>query len=844
MKIPRLHLPARVALSLWLALLSFSMISTSSPSALALARLEPASGCLSGILLGDTDSAAGVSARLGLTPAVFVKFFGFPMTPGTQGSIGAFLQEVRASGGIAMLTMEPFGSDTGSGFTGLNAVTPQSCIDLANLCASHEAQGIAGIMVRFGHEMNGNWYPWGQKPSLYRQKFQLLAQEVHARTSRTAMVWAPNNGIGYPYGTGVYSPAPGSADFLSLDTNHNGFLSEADDMFDPFYPGDAAVDWVGLTIYHWGVTYPWLENEPPFPSEFASTMNAANSSGTTAFARWFYSRYCSDGVHNKPLAIAETAAFYNTEQPGANELAMKQAWFRQLYNISGASADGPDVAVTFPKMKCINWFDHYKRESEAQSQFIDWRVSANPLVRNAFVSALRTLRNGQPYFLTAQEFACQQSANCMTAADIPAILPLDGNVTATVNVKAQTACDLVVDLLDQNFAYQGGTRVPVVAGSSTVAATFALNQRLMDGAVYRWSIFLVPTGGVFPNTIARYIGPDPIARAITPVVAIESAPPSVPPGTAFNVRVRYTAAADSSVQLTLINGLAIIRGSGSANVRRGDGLLDIALTQQPGNAAGTHALRCELATPLMPPQSVVAQSVERPIQIVGSVTANAVTLTAGREVVPVGEVFRFSVGYATASARDVLLEFSNASAVVVASGVQPVAAGGGSIDMTFVYPLASPGAYTARVHIVPAGGTAAQAVASSDPQTVHVVSHDYWLWALGNWGVIFGSDPIAPPRDADGDGALNQNEYVALTDPRDSASLLRVSVAKSGNQLTVNWPTVAGRIYQLFTRSTLSSGSWIPANSSQPGSGISMQYQTDLSSAGVQRFYRLQVSLP
>ena len=36
-----------------------------------------------------------------------------------------------------------------------------------------------------------------------------------------------------------------------------------DDPYAPYYPGDDAVDWVGMSLYHWGSAYPWGENEIP-----------------------------------------------------------------------------------------------------------------------------------------------------------------------------------------------------------------------------------------------------------------------------------------------------------------------------------------------------------------------------------------------------------------------------------------------------------------------------------------------------------------------------------------------------------------------------------------------------
>ena len=676
----------------------FAITCLFSDSTQALERLEPASGCYIGMLLGEDDSPNSLSAKLGLTPAAFSRFYSFPLDASARQNVSDFFDQVRASGGIAVLTLEPF--------NGLSAVTAANCNDFADLCALKEAQGIGGIMVRFAHEMNGNWYAWGQQPALYRQTFQLLANAVHSRTTRTAMLWTPNNGIGYPFGTGTYSPAPGSANFIELDTNHDGVLSQADDMFDPFYPGDAAVDWVGLTIYHWGVNYPWLENEPPTGSEFASVMNATGPGAPANYSRWFYPRYCSDGVHNKPLVVAETSAFYNTQQPGANELAMKQAWFRQLYNISGASADGPDVATSFPKLKCINWFDHYKREGEAQNQFVDWRASGNPLVKNAFVSAIRTLRSGQPYFLTAHEFNATQNVHSIVPSELPAILPLNGTVNVLLKVTAQNACDLEVDLLDQAFNFKGGHRIAVPAGTSTVPVSFALNQSLIDGTPYRWSIFLTPTGASYLNALTWHTGPDPVARAVGSFASIIAAPPTNPASALIPVRVQYVAGGDAALNVTLINTNGDARGSGTVSVKRGTGLVEVNVTPLAGNPPGTYTLKSSLTNP-----ALLAQSGAMPIEISAAPVTNSASLPIEPATFTSGDVFRFSVSYSTTLARDLRLEISNPSGTVIATAVQPVAAGGKTIEMTVSYNAAPAGTYTSRVFIVPTGGASAQAVA-------------------------------------------------------------------------------------------------------------------------------------
>lgn len=449
----------------------------------ALERLEPAEGCYFGFTLGSGASISQLSSRLGFTPAVYVAFFDFSSSTVNFEAIHSFLEQVREVQGIAMLTLEPW--------EGLDTVTENQCRQLAELCADFERRGIGGIFIRFCHEMNGNWYAWGQRPTLFKAKFRLLAEKLQPLTSRTAMIWAPNYGVGYPFGIPI--PAYGSTDFLALDTNRDGSISDRDDMYEPYYPGNDAVDWVGMTLYHWGTDFPWLENEVPPTNSFAKSLTGAYQGSIPNF----YARYCLDPARKKPMAISETAAFYNTQMPGPTALRIKQAWWTQIFA----------AATEFPMLKCINWFDEYKRESVAQNNLIDWRVSADPQICAAFVSDLRSIGNGS-YFLTAAE--TRRLAPYYIAANyLPEILPVSGEITVSLEVKAGSTCDLVIDLLDENYQWQGGTRVPIGTPGRTITTTFRLNQPLTDRTSYRWSIFLTPPGADYLSAIVWYRGPDP-----------------------------------------------------------------------------------------------------------------------------------------------------------------------------------------------------------------------------------------------------------------------------------------------------------------------------------------------
>jgi hypothetical protein len=93
------------------------------------------------------------------------------------------------------------------------------------------------MMLRFAHEMNGNWYPWceavnGNQPGDYIRAWQ----HVHglftaAGASNVNWVWVPNGG-------GYIDP--------SL-----------------LYPGEAFVDTVGLDAYNWGTTQAWSSWQLP-----------------------------------------------------------------------------------------------------------------------------------------------------------------------------------------------------------------------------------------------------------------------------------------------------------------------------------------------------------------------------------------------------------------------------------------------------------------------------------------------------------------------------------------------------------------------------------------------------
>lgn len=335
----------------------------------ALAPFEPESGIYWGVNLDwGNDNLGAFGSRLGLPPAVAVYFVEFPVPPAAQPGLDAFMHQAASANAIALLTLEPF--------AGLSAVTQPVVAAFADYLAAKNSTG-AKVIVRFAHEMNGSWYPWSQQPTAYKEAFRRLSSTLHTKVPKMAVVWAPNYGGGYPFRGGPYPVEPGSADFKALDTNGDGLLDMRDDPYMPYYPGDEYVDWVGMSLYHWGNTYPWGENEIPEPGVFIASLtgNYQGLDGDHTTVPDFYEEFSVK--RRKPLAVTETAALYNPAAGGALELDIKRTWWRQVF--------APDVFDRFPMLKMINWFEWRKFETEI-STTVDWTISLNPEIRQAFIA--------------------------------------------------------------------------------------------------------------------------------------------------------------------------------------------------------------------------------------------------------------------------------------------------------------------------------------------------------------------------------------------------------------------------------------------------------------------------
>ena len=313
------------------------------------------------------ETVADITSKLGSPPAVVVSFVSFPLTADDVTNLQAAANQARDAGAVLVVTLQPWG--------GLSSVTDQATADVTRRLAAFGTQGVATI-VRFAHEMNGTWYPWSQDPAAYVAAFRRVAEAVHATAPTAAMMWAPNQGEGYPFAGGQYEAKPGSPAAKALDTNGNGRLDPGDDPYAPYWPGAAYVDWVGMSLDHWGTTYPWGANTVPAAGKFAQMISGSPVAGGVAVPN-FYTDYAER--YGKPIAIAETAALYRPGEGGAAETAIKTAWLAQVFSSV--------TRARFPLLRMVNWFDWRKLETEVNA-VVDWRVTANPAVRSAFLAAM------------------------------------------------------------------------------------------------------------------------------------------------------------------------------------------------------------------------------------------------------------------------------------------------------------------------------------------------------------------------------------------------------------------------------------------------------------------------
>jgi beta-mannanase len=189
--------------------------------------------------------------------------------------------------------------------------------------------------LRLGHEMNGNWYPWGaavgdNSPS----DFVAMWRRVHGAFDAVGLgpaqlqwVWAVNN------------------------EDVGGFPAEA------FFPGDASVDWVAVDGYNWGASQTWSAWRTP--AEVLGPMVDRIRA-----------------ISARPLALTETAS--TTVTASGSSAAAKSQWATALFDYATAA-----------QARMVVWFN--------QDKETDWAVFGGAKGDSAFKYGRATYRTYSAY---------------------------------------------------------------------------------------------------------------------------------------------------------------------------------------------------------------------------------------------------------------------------------------------------------------------------------------------------------------------------------------------------------------------------------------------------------------
>ena len=297
------------------------------------------------------DSAQRQADRLGAPSAVYEYEASVPISDSSKFYLDQFLDQVQGQGALPVITLTPTVTLADVDESVADALVG----DLADVLGDRDLP----VYLEFAPDMNGTWTSWGQQPSAYRQAFTVVADAVHARLSAAVMVWAPAAGDDYPF----TSERTADTDPLrELDTDGSGVVDESDDAYAPYFPGADAVDWVGLSLYHDDTAGGEAVNVVPEKDELATRLGPVSDPAPTDDD--FYARYSEPT--GTPMLL-ETAAFYSESTSGATELAVKQAWWRQVF---AAQEDGG-----YDNLGVVLWRDTTATRAVVGEISIDWSVT-------------------------------------------------------------------------------------------------------------------------------------------------------------------------------------------------------------------------------------------------------------------------------------------------------------------------------------------------------------------------------------------------------------------------------------------------------------------------------------
>ncbi|MBS1676787.1 MAG: hypothetical protein JST08_05315 [Actinobacteria bacterium] len=171
--------------------------------------------------------------------------------------------------------------------------------DLRRAAAEAKAMPFNEILIRVGHEMNGDWYGWSGDPGAFVSAWRHIVTVFRAEgVSNVKWVWSANvNNGSYP--------------------------------FKAYFPGDEWVDYMGLDGYNWGTaglgTNRWESLSQVFSSSYEELTQ----------------------MSSKPVIITEVGA----SEAGGD----KAAWIREGFLKT--------IPQKFPRVNAVVWYDRNQEEN-------------------------------------------------------------------------------------------------------------------------------------------------------------------------------------------------------------------------------------------------------------------------------------------------------------------------------------------------------------------------------------------------------------------------------------------------------------------------------------------------
>jgi hypothetical protein len=234
--------------------------------------------------------------------------------------------------------------------------------DLRRAAAEAKAMPFGEILIRFGHEMNGNWYGWSGEPAAFVAAWRHVVSLFRAEgATNVKWVWSANVDNGsYP--------------------------------FRAYFPGDEWVDYTGLDGYNWGTAGVGVNRWESLAQVFSSSYAQLTQ------------------LSSKPVILTEVSS----SEVGGN----KAAWIREGFLHT--------IPQSFPRVNAVVWFDRNQEEdwridSSASSLAAYREVVASSIYGGPNQASAAAIAGPAPGALAVESVAVTPQAGATTSTPVTTI---------------------------------------------------------------------------------------------------------------------------------------------------------------------------------------------------------------------------------------------------------------------------------------------------------------------------------------------------------------------------------------------------------------------------------------